>query len=260
MIRKKILAAIRSIEIENECTVLFACESGSRAWGFASPDSDYDIRFIYIKPVEWYLKIDEKADTINEMLADELDLSGWELQKSLRLFAKCNLCLNEWLNSPCIYWQKENLYQQLRMLLPEYFNPKKAMFHYLSMANQTVKNHLQTSLVNIKKIFYVLRPLLACIWIMNKKTMPPTAFKELLAQHELSHEIRQFITLLLAEKSNASEKQTIYLPLEISIWINEQILQLTLTANTLTTRNNINWQPLNAIMLEMNKRVTFSIK
>lgn len=254
MMHERIIAAIKNIELEHKCAVLFACESGSRAWGFASPDSDYDIRFIYTNSLEWYLKVEDKPDIINKMLPEELDICGWDLQKTLRLFAKCNLCLNEWLNSPCIYYKNENFHNKLKMLIPEYFNSKKAMHHYLSTANKMVENHLQTNSVNIKKLFYVLRPLLACIWIMNKQTMPPTAFKELFAQHELSHGIMEFINLLLAEKSVSSEKHKIHLPKEISVWINEQILKLTMFANTITTTNVIKWEPLNAIMLEMNQQ------
>ena len=254
--RKKIIAAIKNIELEHKCTVLFACESGSRAWGFASPDSDYDIRFIYANSLEWYLKIEEKTDTINKMLPEDLDLCGWDLQKALKLFAKCNLCLNEWLLSPCIYYKNEIFHNELQILIPEYFNSKKAMYHYLGTANKMVVSHLQTSSVNIKKLFYVLRPLLACIWIMNKKTMPPTAFNELFSQHDFSHEIQDFIKLLLVEKSVSSEKHKILLPKKISVWINEQILKLTMFANTITSTNDIEWAPLNTIMLEMSQPVT----
>lgn len=222
------------------------------AWGFASPDSDYDIRFIYINQLEWYLKIEDKVDTINQMLPDELDLCGWDLQKALKLFSKCNLCLNEWLDSPCIYYKNETFYRKLKILIPNYFNPKKAMHHYLSTANKVVENHLLTNSVDIKKIFYVLRPLFACIWIINRRTMPPMAFKELFVQQDLSREIIEFINLLLVEKSVSSEKHKIHLPKEILVWINEQILTLTTAANALTTINNIKWEPLNAIMFEMN--------
>lgn len=253
MMHEKIIAAIKNIELEHTCTVLFACESGSRAWGFASPDSDYDIRFIYTHSIAWYLKIEDKPDTINKMLPEELDLCGWDLQKTLRLFAKCNLCLNEWLNSPCIYYKNENFHHKLKKLIPEYFNVKKAMHHYLSTANKMIENYLPTNPVNIKKLFYVLRPLLACIWIMNKQTMPPTAFKELLTQPGLSHEMMAFINLTLAEKSISSEKHHIYLPHEIFVWINEHLLKLTSFANTITTKKVIKWEPLNAIMLEMNQ-------
>ncbi|TAK75295.1 MAG: nucleotidyltransferase domain-containing protein [Gammaproteobacteria bacterium] len=249
----EIIATLKIIESQHQCTVLFACESGSRAWGFASPDSDFDVRFIYVNPLEWYLKLEDKADTINKMLPNDLDLCGWDLQKALRLFAKCNICLNEWLNSPCIYYQDNDFYQKLKALIPLYFNPKKAVYHYLSTVNKTVKDHLQTTAINIKKLFYILRPLLACIWIINKKSMPPTMFKEVLFQVEeyLPSEIIKFIHLLLAEKSISSEKHTVIIPQEIIEWIHEQASSLTALANKLPAVNNPDWDPLNALNNEL---------
>ena len=101
-IKKRIDEELEAIESQNNVKILYACESGSRAWGFPSKDSDYDIRFIYIHRTEWYLRVDNSRlrDVIEKPIDDELDVSGWELRKALILFKKSNPAFIEWLNSP----------------------------------------------------------------------------------------------------------------------------------------------------------------
>lgn len=101
--RERVLEELTRLEQEHDVTVLYACESGSRAWGFASPDSDYDVRFVYVQQPDWYLRVDEPRDVLERPLTDELDLSGWELRKTLRLLRKSNPTLLEWLDSPLVY-------------------------------------------------------------------------------------------------------------------------------------------------------------
>ena len=88
--------------------VLLAVESGSRAWGFASPNSDYDARFIYSSAPDWYLSIDleDKHDVIEYPIVDEIDLNGWDVRKALRLFARSNPAFVEWIQSPTIYLER----------------------------------------------------------------------------------------------------------------------------------------------------------
>ena len=105
-IRKEVLRRLDAVEREEDVRVLYACESGSRAWGFASPDSDYDVRFIYVHRPDWYLSIVDRRDVIERPIVDEYDLSGWELRKTLRLFRKSNPPLIEWLGSPIVYRER----------------------------------------------------------------------------------------------------------------------------------------------------------
>lgn len=120
----KIVGVLHELERQQDFKVLFAAESGSRAWGFASPDSDYDVRMIYVKPEAWYWSLDAKQpDTFNAMQPGELDVSAWELRKTLRLFAGCNPSLNEWLGSPIIYYADPKFADETRSLIPVYFNP-----------------------------------------------------------------------------------------------------------------------------------------
>jgi uncharacterized protein len=102
-IRSDILDRLLAIEAEHGVRALYACESGSRGWGFASPDSDYDVRFIYVHPLPWYLRVSAQRDVIEVPISDELDINGWELRKALSLLKKGNATLIEWLDSPVVY-------------------------------------------------------------------------------------------------------------------------------------------------------------
>jgi uncharacterized protein len=206
-----IVDALRDIEMELDVRVLLAVESGSRAWGFASPDSDYDARFIYVHPLDWYLGVLEQRDVIERMLPGDLDVSGWELRKALRLFSKCNLALNEWIGSPIVYSEAEGFRAQLAALVPAYFNAISGVHHYCKMAGSALDGHLRDGKIGIKKIFYVLRPLLACRWIEARQAQPPTEFDRLLAAAWVSDEERSWIGGLLEQKATAVEAQPIAL-------------------------------------------------
>jgi predicted nucleotidyltransferase len=114
----RIATALAALEAQHGIRILCACESGSRAWGFPSPDSDYDVRFIYVHALDWYLGLDEGPDTLNFPVDDELDLAGWELRKTLRLLRSSNAALFEWLQSPIVYHEVPGFRAQLAPLLP----------------------------------------------------------------------------------------------------------------------------------------------
>lgn len=175
-IHKVIQEQLDHIEQEEQVTILYACESGSRAWGFPSQDSDYDVRFIYLRKPEWYLSIFDKRDVIERPINDMLDISGWDLRKALNLFRKSNPPLLEWLQSPIPYREKHSVAEKLRGISPFTFSPKSCMYHYLNMARGNYREYLQGEQVKIKKYFYVLRPVLACEWILRFGEMPPMAF------------------------------------------------------------------------------------
>lgn len=176
--------------------ILYACEAGSRAWGVSSQDSDYDVRFIYIHPSDRYLSIDEVMDVIELTAGDHLDVSGWDLRKTLRLFRKSNPSLLEWLQSDIVYAESGRAAQRLRGLIPALFSPHTCVLHYLNMAKRNFRHELQRGdplKIKIKSVFYVLRPILACQWIDQFGTVPPLSFQALtgalLQNGELSREI-----------------------------------------------------------------------
>lgn len=209
--KEHVLEALTRIERAHRVRVLLAVESGSRAWGFASPDSDYDVRCIYVHEPDWYLSVFERRDVIEEMLPRDLDVSGWELRKTLRLFAKCNLALNEWLLSPQTYLEVREFREQLSQLIPQFFNPIAGIHHYRSTAESSFKDNYADGRIKIKKLFYVLRPLLACRWIEKSLTQPPTEFSQLVAASWVSEAEKQWIAGLLEQKAEAREAQPIVL-------------------------------------------------
>ncbi|WP_210490287.1 nucleotidyltransferase domain-containing protein [Rufibacter aurantiacus] len=170
---------LKGLESDYNITILFAVESGSRAWGFPSPDSDYDVRFIYKHMPEWYLSLDEQKDTINS-LEGELDLVGWDVRKALRLLRKSNAALFEKLQSPIRYGQQGCFLEEIQRLAPAYFSPMAGLHHYLSMAFNYYKASAPEQDVKLKSYFYLLRTTLASLWIVENGTIPPMEFKELL--------------------------------------------------------------------------------
>jgi predicted nucleotidyltransferase len=202
---KTILEKLAVIETEHNVRILYAVESGSRAWGFASKDSDYDVRFIYLHPVEWYLSIRKRRDVIECPISGDLDISGWDLPKALGLFRKSNPPLLEWLGSSHVYLDRYGLAERLRELMAIYYSPKRCMLHYLHMARGNFREYLKGEMVRVKKYFYVLRPVLACQWIEKHNSMPPTEFSELYRDAGLSPSIAGEIDRLLIRKMAGDE-------------------------------------------------------
>lgn len=203
--KNRIVKKLKELEGKEDIRILLAVESGSRAWGFASKDSDYDVRFIYIHQPNWYLALENKKDTIEFFDGELLDFSGWDLQKALKLFRKSNPSLMEWIVSPIVYLENEAFVQRLRELQTRYFSSKSCIYHYLHMANGNFKSYLQGDHVRIKKYFYVLRPLLACEWIVRFGTMPPLSFEALLKEGVDDEELMQEIQVLLQRKKIGEE-------------------------------------------------------
>jgi predicted nucleotidyltransferase len=206
--KKKIVETVKAkllkIEEKHAVRILYAVESGSRAWGFESKDSDYDIRFIYVHNKNWYLNILPKRDVIECPIVDDFDCSGWDLRKTLFLMNKSNPVLFEWLKSPVIYYKNDFFYAVMEELSAEYFSPISSVYHYLHMAKGNHRQYLLADKVKVKKYFYVLRPILACMWIENRRESPPMEFGKLLAQIK-SGELLDNINHLLEKKKSGIE-------------------------------------------------------
>ncbi len=175
----KILEKLKEVEEKRGIKVLLAVESGSRAWGFASPDSDYDIRFIYRHEKDWYLSPWDKDETIEFMTEDDLDGSGWDLRKTFHLLLKSNAALLSWFYSPIVYVKNERFYDLFKPLADECFSPVTVFYHYLSMSKKYL-NACRDDEVKLKSYFYLLRTALTGKWILEKGTVPPVLFSELL--------------------------------------------------------------------------------
>ncbi|WP_339289358.1 nucleotidyltransferase domain-containing protein [Paenibacillus sp. FSL E2-0201] len=205
-IHQSVIQQLRTIESEENVRILYACESGSRAWGFPSKDSDYDVRFLYIRRPEAYLSIFEHRDVIERPISEMLDINGWDLKKGLNLFRKSNPPLLEWLESPIRYEEQYAVAERIRALSPQSFSPKSCIYHYLNMARGNYRDYLQRSEVKIKKYFYVLRPLLACAWIEKYNEVPPLDFN-ILVQDLIPHgsELQETVQNLLSRKMSGEE-------------------------------------------------------
>jgi uncharacterized protein len=185
--RKHIEEVLRRIEYDYDVKILYACDIGSRAMGLESSESDYDIRFIYVHRLEWYLKIDKGQDVIEAaeqgklsfQVHPSLDISGWELAKTLKLYRKSNPSVLEWLHSKLVYYQEYSTIEKLKAVEQEIISPKPFIMHYLNIAKRNfskgeIKKH------EVKKYLYILRSILASRWILKKSAAPPVDFAELL--------------------------------------------------------------------------------
>ena len=211
-IDSNVLARIRSslpeIESDFDVAILYACESGSRAWGFASTDSDYDVRFVYIHKPEYYTSIDldRRRDVIELPIDDELDISGWDIRKALKLFRKSNPPLLEWLSSPIVYKDEFNFAESLRGSVASYFSKKASTYHYLSMAKRNTAANLDKSEILHKKYFYTLRPLLGVRWLESFDSPVPMRFQTMVDELSIPRNVRTAIHELLSKKAKSSEK------------------------------------------------------
>ena len=245
--RDTIINKLREIESTEDIKILHAVESGSRAWGFASPDSDYDVRFIYVRNKEYYLKLEKRKDVIELPINDELDISGWDLDKTLILLQKSNPTLFEWFNSPIQYIRTE-FYDTIQPYLKEYFISQKALHHYLNMAKTNYRTYLKEETVIAKKYFYVLRPLLACKWIIDRNSPPPMLFSEL-ADAELDSEMQPYIDKLLDIKMNSPEIKKIPRVQEINDYIYSQMDTITDYVNSMNSDHKGSWDKLDQLFL-----------
>jgi predicted nucleotidyltransferase len=210
--REAVLDALSRIERDHGVVIIFACESGSRGWGFSSPDSDYDARFIYMHRREWYLTVNERTgpgqsqrDVIELPVDDDLDVSGWDLRKALRLLSKSNPTLSEWMRSPIVYREHPVIAEQLRTLSASFYSRVAAWHHYRSMAVASFRGYLRGERIRTKKYLYAIRPVLACQWIEQSDAPPPMAFENLLDRLLPSGNVREAIDRLLIVKRASKE-------------------------------------------------------
>ena len=207
--KERVSAALSDIESRHGCRVLFAVESGSRAWGFASPDSDYDVRGVFVKPLDWYLQLkSDVSDTIVEELPGDIDVSLWDLRKALLQMAKSNASFLEWLGSQIIY-RDCGIIAALNELKADCVNPAHVAYHYASMFRKAMEAQNEDGTIRIKKLCYALRAALCLRYAMAVEKMPPTPFADVLAGTELEPDELAAIREVLAQKEHALESDTV---------------------------------------------------
>ncbi len=207
--KNEILEKLNDIEKEKNIRIILAVESGSRAWGFPSEDSDYDVRFVYVHPIDWYLSVFSKRDVIELPIDGPLDITGWDIRKSLKLLSKSNSTILEWLTSPIIYHSNKKEFELLQSLSVTSFRPRASFYHYFSLAKHCMTKSEGNDRGRIKLYLYSLRALLCCHWIISHISQPPMLFDELVSEYLPSGDVRDATDRLLEMKKVSQEADTV---------------------------------------------------
>ena len=213
MLKADIPMFLRLIESVRGIKILHAVESGSRAWGFDSPNSDFDVRFIYARPIDHYLtfNVELKRDVIETGtdLHPEWDVVGWDIRKALGLFTRSNGALLEHLRSPICYREPHESIEHLTKMAETEFNPTALCFHYYRMAKNNARQFLEKETVSLKKYLYVLRGFIAADFVREQLELPPVVFNDLLeataAFNEDVAQVRTVVHQLIEVKKRTAE-------------------------------------------------------
>jgi uncharacterized protein len=256
--RDHIIEVLKQIEVDYDVKILYACESGSRAWGFPKKGSDFDVRFVYIHKKNWYLSIDQKRDVIeipkhdfiSIPIHELLDMSGWELTKALKLLRKSNPPLLEWLDSNIVYYQAYSTIEKMRAISLNIFAPNTCLHHYLNMAKGNFRDCIKDKEIKVKKYLNVFRPLLAGRWIEQYNSIPPIEFQKLLEGVIQESPLKKCIDNLLKQKI---EGEVVYSEPNIeriNTFVGEEIVRLETYTKTLNIEISDPTELLNQLFRE----------
>ena len=204
MTNDEIVAQLTALETQKNIRIVYACESGSRAWGFPSPDSDYDIRFLYVRPINEYLSVFPGKDVIDLPIDGDSDMGGWDMRKAFALLRKSNSALIEWLSSPIVYRQQGGAIQIMKDMVEPSFLAGTACHHYLSLAKKKIDEVESQDVVKLKSYFYALRATLCASYIVDQVAPPPMRIDGLIAAY-LPGELKASYDELLQQKMNSIE-------------------------------------------------------
>ncbi|MFD6395460.1 DNA polymerase beta superfamily protein [Nocardia sp. NPDC060249] len=215
-------AELDRVAAEHNVSIRLAIESGSRAWGFPSPDSDYDCRFVYVAGLDTYLSPWRTRDVIETPLIGLLDVNGWDLAKALRLLVAGNAVLVEWLMSPIVYRGDEAFRTRLREVAGEVADRDRIARHYLHLGARQWALFERNG--GLKKVFYALRPAMALRWLREHPgaAVAPMHLPTLLAECELPVDLVAAITELTDLKSKTREMGSAAPPALITAFINAE--------------------------------------
>ena len=247
---KLIEQKLKDIEVQTNVKIIYAVEAGSRMWGFASPNSDYDVRFVYVRPMEDYLRLDAIRDVIEWQLDDMLDISGWDLQKALRLLNNSNMTLHEWSRSPIVYRTSEE-WDVVSAVISRYFTQKAGAHYYLNKAKKDVRENLRGKTVRLKKYLYALQHILSCKWILEHNSFPPIFLSEL--TDVLDDDVKPYILDLLNKKRECPELGSGPRIDGLNDFLNNSIIQYRKQIQRLKPNETTPWEELNAVFLQILK-------
>lgn len=207
-VRHEIERRLSAIEADEGVRVLMAVESGSRAWGFPSPDSDYDIRFIYVRPRDWYLSLTRGRDVIERPILDEIDLNGWDIRKAFGLLLKSNAVVSEWIESPIRYRPDDPFVAKFAALADTMLDARALAHHYARLGRTAADRWLDgDGDVAVKRYFYALRPALAIrVLRLHPHQRPPMNLQALVALADLTAEAQAAIAALVEAKARTNER------------------------------------------------------
>lgn len=250
MMEEKVREYIDQLEKSFGIRILLVCEAGSRAWGFPSPDSDYDIRFIYKHEKNWYLGLTEERDTIELMSENNnLDFSGWDLRKSLRLLWKSNPPLLEWIHSPVVYKADAEFLEGINIIANQTYSRISNIHHYLSMARNSLSEIENSGTVKLKKLFYALRASVACKWILERDAIPPVAFPKMIDKLDIDDHLKNRIHELIILKSTSCESYLHHQEEELAAFMNECLEKAQRESGSLPSSKG-NMKDLNAFFIK----------
>jgi uncharacterized protein len=244
---KHIQNILTQLSQEKDIEILYACETGSRAWGFPSPDSDYDIRFIYMHKRDWYLKLNEQKDTIEQMVGD-FDVTGWDVRKCLHLLKKSNVPLIERFQSPIEYMSNAGFRDKFKNLIEQYYSPIAVFYHHNSLATNFWEDLKDKEEIKLKSFFYLVRSLLSCNWIINDDTVLPMEIEGLFKyiDDDLKDRFRELIKL----KATVGEKYLHKADADLFKWIKTMFDKLALAKDNIKI-NNVGMDSLNEFFIKM---------
>ena len=243
--REAITAELVAMEQARTVRTLLAIESGSRAWGFASNDSDYDVRAVYVRPMREYLRLDSGRDNIEWRLDATFDVEGWDITKFLRLMRGSNPSVFEWLSSPIVYAESPD-FAQVRELAPACFSPKASTFHYLGMARGHDAKYLKSEKVLAKKYLYLVRATLAARWCLDERSPAPMLVSDLVAA-KLPPQLHACYEQLLAAKLSGSEGSVVAHMPELDLWLAAEDSELYARARAEQAPEKLPWDALNEV-------------
>ncbi len=249
--RKTIIESLKNIEAEEKIAVLLACESGSRAWGTQSPNSDYDIRFIYIHHSDWYLQLFEQRDVFEKTIPPTIELVGWDLKKALKLLYNSNPSLLEWIHSPIIYRSDDAFLKKLKNLSQQFCSIPSLLYHYVHMAKKNFQSLNKERNRTPKRYINCIRPIMMCLSLLNGSGFPNGTIQELFLNNVDDKKLlAQFQSLLKVK----SEEQHLFSSQELDKFIQESIFFLEDKMKKIHFRNKPNVDSLNNFFINMVKR------
>lgn len=247
--RKIILDELKNIEREERVRILYAVEGGSRAWGYHTDESDYDVRFIYIREVTAYLDLQETKEVIVKSTQYPIEFSGWDLSKALKLLRKSNPSLLEWLTNENIY-REHSAIEKIRELRDMTFSPARCVKHYNSMVKNNMEKYLKEDIKDLKKWMTIIRPWLAYKWIKEYQTFPPNGTNEMVNSINVNKEIKGTISLMIRSRVNGKEVP-LHILMYMEEYIREDVLKMDGNLECLHSNDSFQWGEINQTFLNI---------